>query len=572
MSSAFVRQLKALNAKSREPSGFVYVPYDQLTSALGPLSRDADLGIVVVESAEKATRRPYHKHKLALVLTSLRHFALEEAAAGRRVVHLVAPPGEDSTAAALRAFASARGSLGPLVCQEPAERELRQELAPLVEEGLLTMVPHEGWLTSAADFTHAGPAEGPWRMDAFYRQVRRRSGVLMDERNKPVGGRFSFDGENREPWKGTPVAPTPPVFEPDDITREVCVMVEARFADHPGAIDARALPATRDDVEALWAWAKAACLAHFGPYEDAMSTRSRGLFHTRISALVNLHRLTPRRILDDVLRMPGLPLASREAFVRQLFGWREFVRHVHLATDGFRRGPHGTPDGAPSFLGAREPLPAAFWPSSSGGAWGGAPSGLACLDRVVDDVWREAYSHHITRLMVLGNIATLLDVSPRALTDWFWVAYQDAFDWVVEPNVLGMATFAAGDTMTTKPYVAGSAYVDRMSDFCGGCAFKPGKAVGEGGCPLTALYWDFLARHADRLRDNERMKLPLASCRKRSDAQRQEASAVVTITRRTLAARAPLTPAVFESLAPVSPRGPASPKAPARARRAGPPR
>lgn len=218
----------------------------------------------------------------------------------------------------------------------------------------------------------------------------------------------------------------PPRFAAADVTREVCALVRSRFSDHPGVLDEGALPATRADAEALWSHARLSCLSSFGPFEDAMSTRPRSLFHTRVSALLNIYRLLPRRVVHDVATDDDVPLASREAFVRQVLGWREFVRHVHVATDGFRAVP------STSVLGAHEKLPAAWWPSSgtahAEAPWRGAPSGLSCLDHVVDDVWSEGYSHHITRLMVLGNIATLLDVEPRALSDWFWVAYVDAYD------------------------------------------------------------------------------------------------------------------------------------------------
>lgn len=530
------------------PARFVFVAPDQLSDRIGPLARaaPAELGVVVVESPRKARLRPYHRQKLALVLTALRHFALEQAASGRRVVHLVAA--DDDTgdyASVLRPFARAHG---PLLAMTPAERELRRDLQPLVDEGLLELVPHEGWLSTAADFEAAGPAGGPWRMDAFYRAVRRRTGILMDARGKPEGGQFSFDGDNRKSWKGAPPAPTPPRFVVDDVTAEVVRLVETRFADHPGTLDGGALPATAADATTLWTWAKAQCLPHFGPYEDAMSTRSRGLFHSRVSALMNLHRLLPKEVVDDVVALE-LPLSSKEGFIRQVIGWREFVKRVHDDSDGFRVGRAALVDGAvagaPSFLGAADPLPPAFWPKEGSGPWRGAESGLSCLDRVVDDVWAEGYSHHITRLMVLGNIATLLDVSPRELTDWFWVAYTDAFDWVVEPNVLGMATFGAGDVMTTKPYVAGSAYIDTMSDFCRGCAFSPKKRVDEGGCPLTPLYWDFLRRHEPQLRDIERLTLPLASMRKRSDEQHAADERVFAITRRALQAGQRLTPSSF---------------------------
>lgn len=522
--SAFARELAARQPRRDgpgKPRTWCFLPYDQLSDGMGLLAaRDPrEVGIVLVEHPGKAARRPYHRQKLALVLANLRHFALEQAARGVAVRHVIAGP--EGYAGALTAAAA---ELGPLLVHEPAERELRAELAPLYG-GPLVHRPHEGWLTTPEQFRRAS-AGPPWRMDAFYRLVRRERDVLM-ERGKPLGGKLSFDSENREPYRGEPPPPSPPRFAPDEITREVAELVEQRFASHPGQLDLASLPATRDDAERLWAWALRACLPVFGPYEDAMSTRSSGLFHSRISALLNLHRLLPARVLADVLAA-DLPLASKEGFVRQILGWREFVRHVHRETDGFRRVPGLESDeAAPSFLGAQRPLPTAFWP--------GAPSGLACLDHVVAGVWREAYSHHITRLMVLGNLATLLDVSPRQLTDWFWIAYSDAYDWVVEPNVLGMATFAAGELMTTKPYVAGAAYLERMSDYCTGCRFHPKKS-----CPITPMYWAFLDRHAERLAGNPRMLVPLAALRKRSAERRAADRATFEEVSRALAAGQPV--------------------------------
>ena len=486
------------------------MPYDQLSAEIGPLSREPaeELGIVLVECPQKAERRPYHQQKLALVLANLRHFALEQAARGVDVRHVVATT---DYASALTPLA---GELGPLRAMVPAERELRVEIAPLVERGLVELVPHEGWLTTEEDFAAAAQKNGapPWRMDRFYAAVRKRTGILMDG-GKPRGGRMSHDADNRKPWRGTPSAPEPPRFEPDAITREVGELVSSRFGAHPGRLDLGALPATAEDARAMWRWAERACLPTFGPYEDAMSTRSSGLFHTRLAPLINLHRLLPRDVVAGALALP-IPLASQEGFVRQILGWREFVRHVHVTTDGLRRVPGRppTPDADPSALGAKGPLPPAYW---------GEPSGLACLDHVVADVWREGYSHHITRLMILSNVAMLLDVSPRALTDWFWAAYTDAYDWVVEPNVLGMGTYATGDLMITKPYVAGAAYVKRMSDFCGGCAFDPAST-----CPLTPLYWAFLARHEATLAGNPRMVVPLSALRKRPKAKREHDAAV----------------------------------------------
>jgi len=511
---------------------WLFVPYDQLAGQIGPLGREnpRELGIVVIENTWKASRRPYHKQKLALLLANLRHFAVEQASRGVAVRHVVA------AAPYCEALRPLVAELGPLRVMEPAERELRVDLQPLIDEGGLQVIPHEGWLTTTAQFFASRSKGGAWRMDAFYRHVRRASGILMKD-GKPLGGKFSMDAANRQPWKNGPAAPALPVFTPDDLTGEVAELIETRFAHHPGRLDLRMLPASREDAEALWDWAKRECLPLFGPYEDAMSARSRSLFHTRLSALLNLQRLLPARVVNEAENL-DIPLASKEGFIRQILGWREFVHHVHVATDGFRRLPDreiavaaspgdagyqrwanpqwrashhpGAADegGAmPAFLGGTTPLPPAFW---------GQPSGLACLDEVVQGVWEEGYSHHITRLMVLANLATLLDVSPRELTDWFWVAYTDAYDWVVEPNVLGMGTFAIADLITTKPYVAGAAYLHRMSDYCRECRFDP-----KSSCPFTPLYWAFLGRHEAKLRHNDRLKLVLAALRKRPAHRRR---------------------------------------------------
>lgn len=543
--------LSSLRDRSSDPAGrsWIYASYDQLTARVGPLATaDAsELGLVLVENRWKAARRPYHRMKLAFVLANQRAFALEQAERGVAVRYVFADaPYRDALAPSI-------DELGPLRLMRPAERELRIDLAALAQSGKLEIVPHEGWLTDREAFDASQGDGPPWRMDAFYRHVRRSTGILMDDDGKPVGGKFSFDAENREPWSGEPTAPEPPTFDTDDpLKTEVAELIETAFAHHPGEVDLASLPTTDDDARRVWRFALEECLPQFGPYEDAMSTQSSTLFHTRVSPLVNLSRLLPADLVADVRDADDLPLASREGFIRQMLGWREFVRHVHEATDGFRsiagddtprhRGPgdggfatwSGTSwadtvrdadatdagdvaapagsDGAaddlaaPAHLDANTPLPAAFW---------GQPSGLACLDHVVEDVWRDAWGHHITRLMILGNIATLLGVSARELTDWFWVAYADAYDWVVEPNVIGMATFAAGDVMTTKPYVSGANYIHKMSDYCANCRFHPKKT-----CPLTPMYWSFLARHRDRLDGNPRLRVVLASLRKRSDTKR----------------------------------------------------
>lgn len=521
--------LRATGSEGRE--WFLVLP-DQLNLELGPWAK-ADprrSGIVLVESGEWLSRRPYHRQRLAWILLSQRTFALEAADRGFEVRYL---RGDAPMVELLRELGEEPRGPARLRGMESAEREVRAELAPLVADGALGFDTHDGFLTDARDLERARTTEG-WRMDRFYHGVRQRTGLLM-EGGKPVGGKYSFDAENRKRWDGKPGAPTPPEFAGSLLREEVVEEIEARFGDHPGTLEIDAIPASQSEIDRLWQWAKRSCLPHFGPFEDAMSRRSRGVFHTRMSPLMNLHRILPRRVVDDVAAME-LPLASKEGFIRQVLGWREFVYQVHRATDGFRRDartgeeplptpgdggfarwsskpwrpkaapPMGVDGGArPNRLGAQDGVPPAWW---------GSPSGLACLDHVVADVWAEGWSHHITRLMVLANIATLLGVSPRELCDWFWIAYVDAWDWVVEPNVLAMGTYGF-DGMTTKPYVSGSAYLEKMGDSCSSCRWTPGKD-----CPLGPMYWAFLARNDRVLGENPRMKLPIASARNRSDAQR----------------------------------------------------
>jgi len=516
---------------------WLYIPYDQVTDRIGPLSRENpnNLGIVLVENPWKASRRPYHKQKLAFILANLRHFALEQVQRGVAVRYVV-------TRGPYRTALEAMGKdLGFLQVMEPAERELRADLQPLQKAKALGFIPHEGWLTSGDEFLAGCGETPPWRMDSFYRHMRRATGILMKS-GKPEGGRLSFDKENRLPWKGAPPAPSLPSFPRDPVKEEVGRLIEQTFSHHPGRLDLDHLPATVSDAQRLWDWAKMNCLPFFGPYEDAMSTRSRGLFHTRLSALLNIHRLIPENILSEVERMK-IPLPSKEGFIRQILGWREFVRHVHLASDGFRQLPGENPpvavvpgdggyrqwsgkpwpssnsskdpDGGaePNVLNCRIGLPPAYW---------GAKSGLSCLDGVVANVWTEGYSHHITRLMVLSNLAALFDVRPREITDWFWVAYSDAYDWVVEPNVLAMGTYAVGQLMTTKPYISGAAYINRMSDFCRDCRFDPQK-----NCPITHLYWAFLFRHEKQMSNNPRMAIPMRSLGKRGKALLKKDRAVL---------------------------------------------
>jgi deoxyribodipyrimidine photolyase-related protein len=501
---------QAQKGQRQAPKQWLFVAYDQLNMALGPMATvpPKDLGLIFIETTWKPSLRDYHKQKLALLLTNMRHFALEQAQRGHTVRYVASRTSYGQTLAELG------HTLGPIDCITPAEHELRCDIAEHVR-----FVPHNGWLSDAADFARLGAP--PWRMEAFYKHMRRKLGIMMDG-PQPRGGKWSFDADNRKRWPGTPPAPTPPTFAPDAITQEVCALVQAQFGNHFGVLRPEALPASLADAAAAWDWAQTHCLPLFGPYEDAMSQHSATLFHTLISPLLNLQRLQARQVVDAALSRKDVPLPSLEGFIRQIIGWREFVRHVHTQTDGLQRVP------TTNALRATLPLPPAYW---------GTPSGMNCLDTVVQNVVEHGYSHHITRLMVLSNIATLIAADPRALTDWFWFAYIDAYDWVVEPNVLGMGTFALGDLMITKPYVSGAAYINKMSDYCKGCAFNPAK-----NCPITPMYWAFLARHQGSLKDNHRMAIPLMGLQRREPGRRDHDARIFAWVQQELTAGRVLTP------------------------------
>jgi deoxyribodipyrimidine photolyase-related protein len=525
--SLFEQQIAGANPSAAEirERRWVYVPYDQLTSVTGPLAELAPehTGILMMEALAKAHRRPYHKKKLALILASQRHFALEQAARGVKVIyeftHGIFADG--------LAAAHARHGFVEMSHMRAAEREMRLDLDEARARGVpLSEVPNTTWLTTEADFDRVYGPHAPGKrylMDRFYRAMRKQTGLLMDAAGEPDGGRFSFDEENRKPYRGQPLVPLRPSFAPDAITQEVLELVAREFPNHFGSLDNFDLPISCADIERAWSFALAELLPIFGPYEDAMNTREPDMFHSRMSALINISRLLPARVVGDVAQTAAagmIPLASAEGFIRQILGWREFMRHVHRVTDGYRnisapREPRkaATPDAgaAPSALGAVLPLPAAYW---------GTPSGLNCLDTVVAQVEREGWSHHITRLMVLSNLANLCGYSPRELTDWFWIAYIDAYDWVVEPNVLGMGTFGDGGVTATKPYVSGAAYINRMSDYCGKCRYDPKQTTGADSCPFTALYWTFLERNADLLGSNPRLAMPYTTLRRKTPADR----------------------------------------------------
>lgn len=490
--------LRAIRAHApdpgRPPRRWVLVLYDQLRPAHPLLAGPPeDTGVLYIETTAKPARRPYHAKKLVLLLSAMRHDALARGRAGHPVRYHVSHAWYDGALDEVRA----RFGVDRVEMLAPAEAEVREPLAALP---WVVQHPNSLFLTDAAFYRRVFPRAGGRRLETFYRAARVASGLLMDGAS-PAGGAWNYDAENRKPWKGTPPAPPVPVFAPDAITREVMDLVRTRYPASPGSVEEFGEPVTAADAERSADDFLAHRLPSFGPFEDAMAAEAPDLFHSRLSAALNLGLLDPLalcRRAEAAWRDGRAPLASVEGFVRQILGWREFVRHVY--DEG--RADYATANA----LDARLPLPSWYW---------GAPSGLRCLDTTVSQVLATGYSHHITRLMVLANIATLLGVDPHALNHWFWVAYLDAYEWVVTPNVVGMATYADGGRLGSKPYVSSGKYIQRMGPtLCAGCAYDPGVTRGESACPLNHLYWDFLERHRERLSRNARMGVPLAALRR----------------------------------------------------------
>lgn len=502
MASFFETIARFRPKRGRPPARWVLVLYDQLRPAHPLLAGPpAETGLVYLETSAKPARRPYHKQKLVLLLSAMRHDALARARAGHPVLYRFSEGWYDDALAETRE----RFGLERVEALSPAEPEVRQPLSRLP---WLDLRPNTLFATDEAFYRSVFPRPGRRLFETFYRAARRKTGLLLEE-GRPAGGTWNLDAENRKTWKGAPPVPPRPSFPPDTVTREVMALVEERYPRSFGSLAGFGWPVTAAEAARAADHFLGALLPSFGPFEDAMADDEPALFHSLLSPSINLGHLDPLELCrraEAAWRGAKAPLSSVEGFVRQLLGWREFVRHVYEEhRDGYARA---------NTLAADLLLPAWYW---------GEPSGLRCLDVTVRTVLDTGHSHHITRLMVLSNLATLLGVDPQALNRWFWVAYVDAYEWVVTPNVLGMGTFADGGLFATKPYVSSGKYVQRMGpSLCAGCAFDPKLSEGERACPFNHLYWDFLDRHAERFARNPRMAVPMAALRKLRPAVRAD--------------------------------------------------
>jgi deoxyribodipyrimidine photolyase-related protein len=397
-----------------------------------------------------------------------------------------------------------------LVLTVPGDWRVLQAIKTLAESNQLPLEIREDrhFFNCIREFAEHAKGRKSLRMEYFYREQRKRQGVLM-QGGEPIGGRWNFDAENREAFGAAGPGAVPPraSFEPNAVAREVIALVDTRFAHHPGRLDSFAWPVTRAQaLQSLQAFIQQR-LPLFGRWQDAMWPGDPWLYHAHLSAALNLKLLNPREVVaaaESAYRDGHAPLASVEGFIRQILGWREYVRGIY-----WTQMPAYLERNA---LGAREDLPAWYWTGATD---------MACLRDSLAQTLAHGYANHIQRLMVTGLYALMLGVQPKQVHAWYLAVYVDAVEWVELPNTLGMSQYADGGVMGSKPYIATGKYIQRMSPHCQGCRYDPAQRSGDKACPFTTLYWDFLMRHEAALARNPRMALQVKNLARLTDVQRQ---------------------------------------------------
>jgi deoxyribodipyrimidine photolyase-related protein len=468
---------------------------DQLSPAMSSLA-GADPKSAVVLMAEVAAEADYvghHQKKLAFVFSAMRHFASELHGLGWTVDYVrLDDPDNSGTLVGEAARAIARHGAQSLTVTEAGEWRLAVDMA---DWDARLPVPVEvcadnRFLASHAEFAAWAQGRKSLRMEYFYREMRRKTGLLMDG-DEPAGGQWNFDHDNRKPAARDLLMPQPLWFAPDAVTDEVLTLVERNFAANFGTLRPFHFAVTRADAEAAFAHFLRHQLPRFGDYQDAMLRDEKFLYHSVISPYLNIGLLDPLRVCRAVeaeYRAGRAPLNAAEGFIRQIVGWREYVRGIY-----WREGPDYAHRNA---LAAHRPLPSFYWSGETA---------MACMRACIEQTRDEAYAHHIQRLMVTGTFALIAGIDPYALHQWYLSVYADAYEWVELPNTLGMSQYGDGGLLASKPYAASGAYIDRMSDYCGSCGYSVKAKAGESACPFNYLYWDFIGRHADRFARNPRM-------------------------------------------------------------------
>ena len=486
---------------------------DQLGST-SPALRNATPGtdvILMAEVAEETTYVRHNRHKIVLLFSAMRHFAQQLRERGFDLIYFTLDEGVDSLLGACQ-LALAQSSARSLLVCSPGEFRLKAAM-----ETWQDLLGVEVEICEDTRYLCDGPAFEAWargrkqlRMEYFYRELRKRYRILMDE-DGPTGGRWNFDAENRQGWRGQTAVPERPTVIPDRVTQAVIDLVKERFPDNPGDLDTFRLAVTPEDAEAQFLWFCDNALENFGTFQDALAEESDWLFHSLISMYLNCGLLEPLYLCREVesrFQRGACSLASAEGFIRQILGWREYVRGIYwLHMPAYKHQNH---------LAAQKALPEFFWT---------ADTELRCLQQALRQSLDLGYAHHIQRLMVIGNFALLAGLDVEAVCDWYLAVYVDAYEWVELPNTLGMALYGDGGIMASKPYAASGKYLQKQGNHCSKCRYSPNKQTGEDACPYNSLYWHFIDRHSERLASNPRMGLILGNWRKRDEGEKRAITA-----------------------------------------------
>ncbi|RVT86819.1 cryptochrome/photolyase family protein [Rhodobacteraceae bacterium CCMM004] len=463
---------------------------DQLTEGAAALrAAGPDDVILMAEVADEAAYVPHHPKKIAFLFAAMRKFAAALREAGRRVdyVALDDPHNTGSIPGEILRAADRHGAT-EVLATEPGE----WQLIGLLNDLPLTvrLLPDDRFLCSQSEFARWAEGRKELRMEWFYREMRRKTGLLMDE-GAPAGGRWNYDADNRKPPPGEADPAAPMHFTPDEVVDEVLNLVEARFADNFGTLRPFWFATDRGQARRALAHFVATALPRFGDYQDAMLRGQPFLWHSVLSLYMNAGLLGPMevcRAVEDAWRAGDVPLNAAEGYIRQILGWREYMRGIY-----FIEGPDYT---SRNVLGHGRALPPMYW---------GAETDMRCIAETVAQTRDEAYAHHIQRLMITGNFALIAGIDPADVHQWYLAVYADAYEWVEAPNVIGMSQYADGGIVGSKPYVSSGNYIARMSNYCSGCAYDVKTKTGQGACPFNLLYWHFLDRHRERFQGNPRM-------------------------------------------------------------------
>ncbi|HLH02081.1 MAG TPA: cryptochrome/photolyase family protein [Bryobacteraceae bacterium] len=484
---------------------------DEHSSAFDGFDRTAD-AIWMAEVEEELVHVWCHKLRIAFFLSAMRHFRDRLRARGLRLEYHELSENIDRDAGRdfQQVLTKNVGRLRPerLIVVEPGDYRVKSALLDAAHSlGVpLDIRTDRHFYCSTDEFAQYAAGKSKLVLENFYRYMRRKHKILLEKSGRPTGGSWNYDKQNRERLKAPLLERIEPrSFPPDEITRSVLELVGRRFADHPGSLDRFELPVTREDALRMLDSFISDALDAFGPLQDAMAIDQPFLFHSRLSALLNVKLLNPRECVFAALaayERKEAALNSVEGYVRQILGWREFVRGIYW---------HHMPEYAElNFFDHHQRVPEFFWTGDTD---------MRCMREVLTSVVANGYAHHIQRLMVVGLFSLLYGIHPRLFHEWHMAMYLDAIDWVSLPNALGMSQFADGGIIGTKPYCASGHYIDRMSNYCSACRYDPKLATGARACPFTTLYYDFLDRHFDRLKANSRLKFQLLNIeQKRKDA------------------------------------------------------